>query len=776
MTQINSSRLPTLPYTARTFPTAVRALQQYILATNAGKINSFFEGDVAKILIEMLAFVSDMTSFSIDRVSEEAFVATMRNYDSALRHAASIGYSVSTSTSASVNLVPPSFASIPQSLRSTSSANARQEIRFTSQPVLTDGTVPTAGYFTVTFRGETSLPIDYDVTVIELSDALNSMAVIAGNVRVTGIDGGPWSVEFVGPLGYSDQPLLVAGPSYLTRNTVQRVLIPNSTTGQFTLTYDGQTTTPIDAATVTASSLQAALEALSNISIGDVFVTAITGGFSVEFTGNFLNSARPIMVLTPGSPAPSQTITVTRPVVGAAPQVYFVEVADGILNTYDSYFYKGQQIKSGSLTFEVANDVVIRGLGVTESNYRTTYVVPVVQGVGFTEQFVASGSVFQTFRTAAQRIIGESLEVSVGDLSNKWRQVDALGLAGPADEVFTTRYNEFGQVSIQFGDGVTGAVPPLDSPIFVQGRTDGGEAGNVGINAIQASLSVVGKKVGQPDLELSVPLTNIVGASGGRDAETVEEMRRNIPAWIRTVDKALTADDYRTLAGTFESSNGKIDRAAAYLSSAAILYKTSGPDISPATPLVVPGGTSVQIGAAQFELSKEFVLRESDPLLWVNPNTIYVYGWGVGANGFVGSSDALLLDMRMYLQERSVVTTTVIALPGRQRVIDIDLGEVKFFGNFTEEEIRDSIANAIKAFFLSDSMRPGSPFRISDFYQAIENAPGIDNFVLASPTADVILDPDEIPGFGTIAYTLSPSVPPASVDENQAAFGTELYD
>lgn len=774
MTQFNTPRLPTIPYTARTFATATKALQQYILATNAGKINSFFEGDVAKILIEMLAFVSDMTSYGIDRVGEESFVATMRNYDSALRHAASLGYSVSTSTSASVNLVPAKFADIPASLSSASSANASQEIRFTAAAVLTDATVPTAGFFTVAFLGETSTPIPYNATVQQISDTINAMAVIAGNVRVTGIDGGPWRVEFVGDLGYQTQPLLVSGPSYLTRNTVQRVLIPGGTTGNFQLNFSGQQTGNIDAATVDAAGLQAALEALSNIAVGDVFVTAISGGFSVEFAGAYLNTAAALMtrVVISGT---TTNVTVTRPTVGAAPQIYYVPGTTGTLATYDSYFTKGQQVKSGNVTFEVAADTVIRGLGVTASNYRTTYVVPVVQGVGFTEQNTATGSQFQTVQTSAQGVVGESLVVYVGSFTTPWTQVEALGLAGPSDLAYSVRFNDLGQASIQFGDGLTGAVPPLGATIYIQGRTGGGESGNVGVGAIKTTLSAIGKRVGQPDIQVSVPLTNVVGASGGRDAETTEEMRRNIPAWVRTADKALTAEDFRTLAGTFESTNGKIDRAAAYLSSAAILFQIAGPEISQVTPLTVASGTVVQLGPVQFSLSKDLVLRETDPLVWVNPNTIYVYGWGIGANGFVGSSSILLQDVRTYLQQRSVVTTTVVTLPGRQRVINLDLGTVYYFGNYSESDVRDNISAAIKAYFLGESMRPGAAFRLSDFYQAVEAAPGVDHFVLLSPVADVALDADELPGFGSITYTLLPSVPPSSTDPNQAAFDGELF-
>lgn len=67
---------------------------------------------------------------------------------------------------------------------------------------------------------------------------------------------------------------------------VQTVTITGSPTGgTFTLTYSGQTTAGI-AYNATASAVQSALEALSNIAVGDVVVSGSAGGpYTVTFTG-----------------------------------------------------------------------------------------------------------------------------------------------------------------------------------------------------------------------------------------------------------------------------------------------------------------------------------------------------------------------------------------------------------------------------------------------------------------------------------------------------------
>jgi ribosomal protein S11 len=72
-------------------------------------------------------------------------------------------------------------------------------------------------------------------------------------------------------------------------NEVQQVTV-DATSGNFTLTFNGQTTGSIafDAA---ASAVQSALEALSNIASGDVVVTGSAGGpWDVEFRGTYLGT------------------------------------------------------------------------------------------------------------------------------------------------------------------------------------------------------------------------------------------------------------------------------------------------------------------------------------------------------------------------------------------------------------------------------------------------------------------------------------------------------
>jgi hypothetical protein len=70
----------------------------------------------------------------------------------------------------------------------------------------------------------------------------------------------------------------------LGQNEIQKITI-NATGGTFTLTYSGQTTSAI-AFDASSSDVQSALEALSNLEVGDIAVTGNNGGpWTVTFTG-----------------------------------------------------------------------------------------------------------------------------------------------------------------------------------------------------------------------------------------------------------------------------------------------------------------------------------------------------------------------------------------------------------------------------------------------------------------------------------------------------------
>lgn len=119
------------------------------------------------------------------------------------------------------------------------------------------------------------------------------------------------------------------GPHSALTNEVQTVTEGGSGLTSFTLTYSGQTTASI-AAAATAATVQTALEALSNIAVGDVTVTGSAGGpYSVTFKGSLAATNVAQMTATPTGG--SGTVTIATLTAGGAEAVAALTTGVGFL-------------------------------------------------------------------------------------------------------------------------------------------------------------------------------------------------------------------------------------------------------------------------------------------------------------------------------------------------------------------------------------------------------------------------------------------------------------
>jgi predicted phage baseplate assembly protein len=145
---------------------------------------------------------------------------------------------------------------------------------------------------------------------------------------------------------------------------------------------------------------------------------------------------------------------------------------------------------------------------------------------------------------------GETVVVTHDGRSEEWTEVADFAASGKDDKHVVWEPGSgmirFGP-SIRYPDGSTvqhGAVPPGGAEIGVSGyRYGGGAAGNVGANtltALQTTIPFVGS------------VTNLLAATGGVDAETVENAKLRGPMTLRTGQRAVTSHDFERL--TLEAS------------------------------------------------------------------------------------------------------------------------------------------------------------------------------------------------------------------------------
>ncbi len=143
---------------------------------------------------------------------------------------------------------------------------------------------------------------------------------------------------------------------------------------------------------------------------------------------------------------------------------------------------------------------------------------------------------------------GETIEVetqTTGEFE-AWEEVPDFSQSGPEDRHFTC---DSVSGEIAFGPSIRqpsgqelqyGMVPPSGRQIrFNSYRIGGGSVGNVGPGTItvpKSSIPYVGS------------VTNLYGAMGGVDAETIENAKMRAPRALGTLTRAVTAEDFENLA------------------------------------------------------------------------------------------------------------------------------------------------------------------------------------------------------------------------------------
>jgi hypothetical protein len=110
---------------------------------------------------------------------------------------------------------------------------------------ITIGGGATGGTFPLAFNGSDPIPeLGRNSTASLVKAALQSLSTIgSGGVSVTGPTGGPWVVEFTGPLAGADQPLITTSAANLTGGTPTAGVtetVKGSTGNPFTVTFQGQ--------------------------------------------------------------------------------------------------------------------------------------------------------------------------------------------------------------------------------------------------------------------------------------------------------------------------------------------------------------------------------------------------------------------------------------------------------------------------------------------------------------------------------------------------------
>jgi hypothetical protein len=134
--------------------------------------------------------------------------------------------------------------------------------------------------------------------------------------------------------------------------------------------------------------------------------------------------------------------------------------------------------------------------------------------------------------------------ISVEDESGRrWLPRRDLLSSDPFAPEFVAEVDDAGRATLRFGDGEHGARPVAHVELAASYRIGNGARGNVGADSIRHIV------LDDPGLADAVEsLRNPLPARGGTDPESLERVRLDAPAAFKTLERAVTPEDYATIA------------------------------------------------------------------------------------------------------------------------------------------------------------------------------------------------------------------------------------
>ncbi|MHC4117216.1 MAG: baseplate J/gp47 family protein [Planctomycetota bacterium] len=252
------------------------------------------------------------------------------------------------------------------------------------------------------------------------------------------------------------------------------------------------------------------------------------------------------------------------------------------------------------------------------------------------------------------------LVTRLGDKIDKWKLQETLAFSRDEQKDYIIDIDEEDQATVIFGDGAFGAIPPVGAVIKATYRAGGGSHGNVSKDSITTIVDA-------PQLALlSAKVTNPDPATGGADRESIEHAVMHAPHAFRSRKRAVTAEDYRSLA------------------------------------LGLKGVGKVRAEAAGFNTVKLFVAPEGGGYL----------------------SDVLKANLLAYFEDKRPVAT-IIEIEDVDYIDVYVTAKVEVERYYSRDDIKEKVINAAGSLLAFDNVDFAQTIYLSKFYEAIEAIDGV---------------------------------------------------
>lgn len=206
--------------------------------------------------------------------------------------------------------------------------------------------------------------------------------------------------------------------------------------------------------------------------------------------------------------------------------------------------------QTAKILFSTDGAVPKQGAKVTASyvqdpGLKQTQVFMVTQGESHEEELgLGDGEPALSFKLKRTGVIPASVKIFIDGV--EWENVKTLALSEYDHSHFLVELDPEEQptATVYFGDGNHGRIPSLGAKVTTSYRTCAGKKGNVGSGRKWKVEKAKDERVKSRSAKTIVQQS---GGSGGADRESLEEAALYGPTAYRSLDRAVTEEDYRVL-------------------------------------------------------------------------------------------------------------------------------------------------------------------------------------------------------------------------------------
>lgn len=185
-----------------------------------------------------------------------------------------------------------------------------------------------------------------------------------------------------------------------------------------------------------------------------------------------------------------------------------------------------------------------------------------LEGSTNTMKYTSNGNAGQSFQLPYPSVFYKSISVDVD--GRPWEEVEYFTEFKPLPQ-YIVEYDASYKAAIIFGNGKAGMVPPQGANVNIKFRTANATTAEIITGAIQEKTYTT--VAGIPHAVIAT-IKNYTKSEYGYPGDTINEIRRKLPEFLRTQNRAVTGADYQQLASQFMSPhNGAIGKATAALRS-----------------------------------------------------------------------------------------------------------------------------------------------------------------------------------------------------------------